>query len=275
MANNKGLLNGDGLLYVVQKLKNTFVAKVEGKGLSTNDYSTEEKTKLLGIEAGANKTVVSDNLTSDSATDALSAKQGKVLDEKIAAINTNIGNLGGGDMLKSVYDTNNNGQVDKADNADNATKLAGQDATYYAKATDLNNYVPTASIGNANGVASLGADGKVPESQLPETAPIEHTHEISEINGLQDELDEVNAIAAGKCKAYVFDTVELLDAELAKADFTVYLKTGDVFYIRATDVPDYWWDAETRTKQILETTKVDLPVLSNSDIDEIIALASA
>lgn len=30
------------------------VDKEEGKGLSTNDYTTEEKTKLAGIEAGAN-----------------------------------------------------------------------------------------------------------------------------------------------------------------------------------------------------------------------------
>lgn len=30
-----------------------YVAKVEGKGLSTNDYTTEEKTKLAGIEEGA------------------------------------------------------------------------------------------------------------------------------------------------------------------------------------------------------------------------------
>jgi hypothetical protein len=31
------------------------VDKIPGKGLSTNDYSTAEKTKLAGIEAGANK----------------------------------------------------------------------------------------------------------------------------------------------------------------------------------------------------------------------------
>ena len=33
------------------------VDKVDGKGLSTNDYTTVEKTKLAGIEAGANKYV--------------------------------------------------------------------------------------------------------------------------------------------------------------------------------------------------------------------------
>jgi hypothetical protein len=55
-------LDNDGLLYLWQKIKNVFatkdalndkVDKVTGKGLSTNDYTTAEKDKLNGIEAGA------------------------------------------------------------------------------------------------------------------------------------------------------------------------------------------------------------------------------
>ena len=42
------------------------VDKVSGKGLSTNDYTTAEKTKLSGIAEGANKTVVDDYLTTVS-----------------------------------------------------------------------------------------------------------------------------------------------------------------------------------------------------------------
>lgn len=34
------------------------VDKVDGKGLSTNDYTTEEKEKLSGVEAGANKNLI-------------------------------------------------------------------------------------------------------------------------------------------------------------------------------------------------------------------------
>lgn len=46
-----------------------------------------------------------------------------------------IGDVGsGGDMVKSVYDTNNNGKVDNADNSD---KLGGQLPEYYAKAEDV------------------------------------------------------------------------------------------------------------------------------------------
>lgn len=110
---------------------NEKVDKVSGKGLSTNDYTTTEKNKLSGVEAGAQKnqnafsyinvndlsTITADaamdtltikagdnitiasnsstdtitissnpvvnNLTSTSTTSALSAYQGKVLNDKI------------------------------------------------------------------------------------------------------------------------------------------------------------------------------------------------
>lgn len=45
---------------------NTKVDKVDGKGLSTNDYTSAEKTKLAGIATGANKTVVDTALSSTS-----------------------------------------------------------------------------------------------------------------------------------------------------------------------------------------------------------------
>lgn len=45
---------------------NTKVDKVDGKDLSTNDYTTAEKNKLAGIATGANKTVVDSALSSSS-----------------------------------------------------------------------------------------------------------------------------------------------------------------------------------------------------------------
>jgi len=46
------------------------VEKVTGKGLSTNDYTTDEKTKLSGIAAGAEVNVQSDWSVTDSSSDA-------------------------------------------------------------------------------------------------------------------------------------------------------------------------------------------------------------
>jgi len=61
---DKNYLDSDGVLYLWQKIKAKItdaiknkVDKVDGKGLSTNDYTTAEKTKLAGIVDGANKYV--------------------------------------------------------------------------------------------------------------------------------------------------------------------------------------------------------------------------
>lgn len=63
------------------------VDKVSGKGLSTNDYTTAEKTKLANIAEGANKTIV-DSALSASSTNPV---QNKVVNAAIANLNTLIG----------------------------------------------------------------------------------------------------------------------------------------------------------------------------------------
>lgn len=208
----------------------------------------------------------------------------------IFATKEELANAGGGDMLKSVYDKDDNGKVDDAD------KLGGQSPDYY---------MPASAKGQANGVASLGADGKVPEAQLPEMLPASHPHEMTDINGLPEAVAEftqtlgekastedlenavadMTEIANGKCEPYVFDEVADLDADLT--EYVAFLddgtemsaenqfkgktlKTGDVFYIRAVNVPDYWWDGNEKKKQVLETTKVELTAISNEEIEEII-----
>jgi hypothetical protein len=64
------------------------------------------------------------------------------LKELIDGINTNLGNLGSGDMLKSVYDTNNNNKVDIAENAE---KLGGALASEYTKKSDVDSTLSTTS----------------------------------------------------------------------------------------------------------------------------------
>ena len=110
----------------VDKKLDKKVDKVEGKGLSTNDYSNDakskvdaipnnpnytdttysnatskkaglmsgaDKSKLDDIEAGATKTTILDSLTSTSATSALSANQGRALKEQITQTNDKFGEV--------------------------------------------------------------------------------------------------------------------------------------------------------------------------------------
>lgn len=69
MPLNGKFLDKSGLTYLWSKLKDLFSGKVDketGKGLSSNDYTTSEKTKLNGIETGANKTIVDSEMSSSS-----------------------------------------------------------------------------------------------------------------------------------------------------------------------------------------------------------------
>lgn len=68
----------------IETLDNGKVDKVPDKGLSTEDYTTEEKEKLEGIESGANKTIV-DNELNDESTNPV---QNKVITEHIEKLQT-------------------------------------------------------------------------------------------------------------------------------------------------------------------------------------------
>ena len=51
-----GLLKGDGTSVSAAEAGTDYVAPITGKGLSTNDYTTEEKTKLEGLSAPVART---------------------------------------------------------------------------------------------------------------------------------------------------------------------------------------------------------------------------
>lgn len=93
----------------------------------SNTSTNAVQNKVIYTELGkkVNTSDIKDNLTSTDTNKPLSAAQGKALKEAIDGITTDIGNLGGGDMMKATYDTNGNGIVD------NAEKLDGQAASYY------------------------------------------------------------------------------------------------------------------------------------------------
>lgn len=66
----------------VDKVEQNKVDKVDGKGLSANDFTDTYKSKLDGIATGATKNTVENSLSSTSTANALSAAQGKVLNDK-------------------------------------------------------------------------------------------------------------------------------------------------------------------------------------------------
>lgn len=124
------------------------------KSYSGENTLTYLVTLIKNALAGKlDKTDVVNNLTSTDTEKVLSAAQGKILADQIAA-------AGGGDMLKSVYDTDNDGVVD------NAQKLEGHPASDFATPESVSQAI-SAQKGQANGLAPLGADKKINSEYLP------------------------------------------------------------------------------------------------------------
>ena len=78
----------DGEIDTLNKLVGNKVDKIDGKDLSTNDFTDEYMTKLDVIEEGATNNTVEDSLESTSVSNALSANQGRILNEKITNATT-------------------------------------------------------------------------------------------------------------------------------------------------------------------------------------------
>lgn len=124
-------LNVNGLTTLWNKIKSTFVAKETGKGLSSNDYTTTEKNKLGGIKAGAEVNVINSIKVNNTA-----------LTPSEKTVNIDL------------------------------TGYAAKEHSHTKAGVGLSNVTNDAQVkrsemGKANGVATLGNDGKVPSSQLP------------------------------------------------------------------------------------------------------------
>lgn len=126
-------LDSIGLNYLWEKVKVLLGNKVDvenGKGLSTNDYTTTEKNKLAGLS----------NVTVDSALSSTSTNpvQNKLINAALS------------------------GKVDTSRKVNG--KALTSDITLTASDVSA---IGTSAKGSANGVAELDSSGKVPSSQLP------------------------------------------------------------------------------------------------------------
>lgn len=124
-------LDLNGLTQLWTNIKNTFVAKESGKGLSTNDYTTAEKQKLAGIASNAEANVIT----------AVKVN-GTALTPSSKAVNIDL----------SGYAAKTHSHTKSDIGLSNVTNDA---------------QVKRSEMGTASGVATLGTDGKVPSSQLP------------------------------------------------------------------------------------------------------------
>ena len=114
-------LNNTGLEHLWAKIVSklgTKVDKVDGKGLSTNDYTTAEKDKLAGIATGANKTTVDSALSSTSTNPV----QNKVINTAITNLKTLVGDTAVSTQISTAI-TNQKGAVNGIATLDSSGKV--------------------------------------------------------------------------------------------------------------------------------------------------------
>lgn len=136
------------------------VDKVEGKGLSTEDYTTAEKTKLAGIEAGANNYTlptatasalggikVGANLAIDSTTGVLSgdysAASSSAAGLMSAADKTKLDGIEAGATAITVDSAISSSSTNPVENQAIYTALAGKVDTEAGKGLSTNDYTDT------------------------------------------------------------------------------------------------------------------------------------
>lgn len=130
----------------VRDLIDTKVDKVSGKGLSTNDYTTAEKSKLAGIAEGANKTVV-DTALSASSTNPV---QNKVVNTAINNLSNLVGDVAVSEQISDVFDDaitdlSVSGKTITYTKGDGTTgTLTTQDTTYNNATTSANGLMSAA-----------------------------------------------------------------------------------------------------------------------------------
>ncbi len=149
----------------IASLSQNKVDKVGGKGLSTNDYTTDEKDKLGLIEAEANKTTIANTLTETVVGKALDATQGKTLDDKIGVLS----NLTTTDKT-SLVGSINEIEDDLASHKESYAQQRQQDQFKVATVEkSLSDYKSTMANVNVNQEAKQKANGYGIVS-LPKTA---------------------------------------------------------------------------------------------------------
>ena len=250
-------VSGDTLLKGVTA-HNASGEVVEGV-VDLGNYYTKEETDALIPD------------TSGLATEQFVIQQVSGIDMSPYAYKDQIPSLDG---YATEYFVNNSIQQNKPDLSDYAKKseipsVAGLATETYVTASinaakpDLSSYAKKSEIPSIAGLASeTYVNQKIAAIPAPDLSSYAKKTDIPSLNGyattsyVDAEIAEVTAVATGKTASYVFDTVAALDTWLGNSTNKAKLKIGDVFLIKAVNVPDYWWDGSA--KQILETTKVDL-----------------
>ena len=211
-------LGSNSLLYLLNLIKTKFDTKVDketGKGLSTNDYTTAEKTKLAGIEEGANKytlpTAAKDTLGGVKTTSTVTSASGYTATPIISGVPYYK------DTTYAVATTSANGLMSASDktklngidtgaevNVIETVKVNGTAQTVSGKAVDITVPTKTSSLTNDSGY--------ITSDDVPVTSVNGETGDVETTRGVSIQLDSTAALAEGTT-----GTSDMTAAEIIRA----------------------------------------------------------
>lgn len=280
-------LDENGLIYYHSKIKallNNKVDKVNGKGLSTNDYTTTEKNKLSGIATGAevnqnafsNVKVGSTTVAADSKTDTLELVAGSNVTLTPDATNDKI-TIAATDTTYSDATSNVHGLMSTSDKqkldgiAEGATAVTVDSALNSSSTNPVQNKVINTALGNKANLASPTFTGT---PKAPTATAGTNTTQIATTAFVKTAVDT----AIGSITGIDFQVVQTLPQTGTKG--VIYLVpnsgTGQNIY------DEYIWitSGQSGSFEKIGTTAVDLSgyvqktemvTITNAEIDTIVA----
>jgi hypothetical protein len=224
---SKSDLDGLATETYVNNIASTKVDKVDGKGLSTNDYTTTEKNKLSGIASGAevnqnafsNVVVGSTTISADSKTDSLTiaagtgiSVAGDATNDKVTITNSGVRAISTGSSNGTISVNTNGTAVDvaikglgsAAYTASTAYDAAGTaqtkaDAALKSAKTYADGIKNDLLNGAGPAYDTLKELGELIDTNVDAIDALEtvaagkadktHTHVIADVSGLQSSLD--------------------------------------------------------------------------------------
>ena len=196
----------ESLAYFWQQIANQFVRKESGKGLSTNDYTTEDKLKVANMpEADTGATSVAMSGTKGATyTPTSRTINGKALSANISLTASDVSAV---PTTRTVNNKALSGNI----------TLSASDVGAVPTTRTVNGTAPSTNIsltasdvsalasslkGAANGVATLDANSKVPVAQLPAVT--------TSSNGVMTAADEVKLDSLETMTAVTNDEIDAI-----------------------------------------------------------------
>jgi len=273
-------LDENGLLYFWQKIKNKFVAQESGKGLSTNDYTTAEKTKLNGISTGAevnqnafsNVAVGTTTVAADTKTDTLTLSAGNNVTLTANSTSDTI-TIAATDTTYSEATTSTAGLMSTADKAKlngieaGATAITVDSSLSNTSTNPLQNKAINTALGNKAPLASPTFTGT---PKAPTATEGTNTTQIATTAFVTTAI----TTAIGGISGISFEIVTSLPTTGNTG--TIYLVsnsgTGTNIYDEYIYVNSKWEKIGTTDVDLSDYVKTtDLIAITNAEIDTIVA----